>query len=378
MEARRDPPTLRYGMHGTAKSRLHIRRIAARVRGDAGFALPTTLMLLLAAFAIVSVGVVSSVNVQRGVVRDQGTKSAVQLAESGVDTALLHFNRITPTGGNACSPVSGTLPNGSGWCPAITTNDVTGGTFTYQVRPTTGMIEIVGTGTVNGATRRVYVQAHTGQGQPIFVDGTVKSKDGIHLDSNAEIHANAATNGDYTLDSNAKQCGTSTIGLGRHMTLTSNAKYYLNQNCTVQSTNPSQAAVVLPDVNQGDAATNNDNARFFSQDLVSGQTSRVCFNHVKANGQSGTCGTKGMTMNSNVALTLGGAKYSFCSLNMSSNSSLYVAAGKTVTIYFDSPEACGLSSGATQLDLNSNSRITSTTGGPANVAMLFVGSQTRS
>jgi hypothetical protein len=63
---------------------------------------------------------------------------------------------------------------------------------------------------------------------------------------------------------------------------------------------------------------------------------------------------------------------------MSSNSSLYVAAGHTVAIYFDSPENCypGTSTPVTQLSLDSNTRITSTAGSPANLALLFVGSPT--
>ncbi len=61
---------------------------------------------------------------------------------------------------------------------------------------------------------------------------------------------------------------------------------------------------------------------------------------------------------------------------MSSNTALYIAPGATVTIFFDSPEACGLSAGTAQLSLSSNSRITSTAGGPSNVAILMVGSET--
>jgi hypothetical protein len=63
---------------------------------------------------------------------------------------------------------------------------------------------------------------------------------------------------------------------------------------------------------------------------------------------------------------------------MSSNTAIYVAPGSSVKIYFDSPEACGLPSGTTQLDLASNSRITATGGTPSNVAMMFVGSETLS
>src|SRR5262245_65118879 len=85
-----------------------IRRVLFRSRGERGFALPTTMLMLIAAFAIVSIGVVSAIDAQKGTVRDQSTKSAVQLAETGVNQALLHFNRIAPSPTNACSPLGGT------------------------------------------------------------------------------------------------------------------------------------------------------------------------------------------------------------------------------------------------------------------------------
>ena len=77
--------------------------------------------------------------------------------------------------------------------------------------------------------------------------------------------------------------------------------------------------------------------------------------------------------------------YSFCTLTLNSNSALYIAAGQTVNIYFDSPEACNLplddpaqpANGTTQMKLSSNTRITSSTGAPATVAIYFVGSQSR-
>jgi len=71
-------------------------------------------------------------------------------------------------------------------------------------------------------------------------------------------------------------------------------------------------------------------------------------------------------------VTLNGTRYSFCKLTMSSNSALYVAAGQTAAIYFDSPEACGYSDGVSQIDMASNTRITSNTNSP--VQLLFMGS----
>jgi hypothetical protein len=366
---------------------LNIRRAAQRARAESGFALPTTMLMLMAAFATVSVGVVTTISVQRGTVRDEGTKAALQLAQTGVDQALLQYNMITPSGTNPCSPVTTTGPSTGGWCqPVGPLTDVTGGTFTYQAHPydvtlngepTKKVLEIVATGQFGGATRRVHVTAES-LAKNVFGDAQVKTSTGISLDSNSQIHASAATNGDITLASNAKQCGQASVGIGRQLTLTGNAGYFHNHDCTSPNSNVQQQQLTLPRVNQGDAATNNDNGRLFTQDLVSGNKNRVCFNGHNGNGQNdSSCGTRELSLNSNSAVTLTGGTYSFCKLTMRSNSSLYIAAGHTIAIYFDSPEACGYASGVVQLDMASNTRITSTDGSAANVAMLFVGSTTR-
>jgi hypothetical protein len=352
--------------------------VAGRIakRND-GFAVPTALLMMLAAFATVSVGVVTTVQVQGGTVRDQGTKSALELAESGANEALLHFNRIAPTE-NPCSPVSTSGPTG-GWCPVVSRTDPAGGTYTYQAQAPYStaddkVLNIVATGTVGTATRRILLTANSVENEHPFAVYSVKAADWIHMDSNAEVHAGAATNGDIVLSSNAKQCGQASVGIGKEMQLISNAQYYHNHNCTQPYDVVNQEQIILPPVNQGDVATNNDNGRFFTQDPISGSTTQVCWNGKKGNGSNGSCGARHLDLSANTSVTLGGSKYSFCKLTMSSNTAIYIAAGRTVAIYFDSPEACGYPSGTVQLDMDSNSRITSTTGGQTNAQLLFVGS----
>jgi predicted acyltransferase (DUF342 family) len=362
-------------------ARRNIRRIAGRLSAEGGFALPTVMLMLVAAFATVSVTVVYTVEVQGGTVRDERTKSAIQLAETGVNQALLQFNRVLVTT-NPCSPVSSSPPDASGWCAPVTTTDINGGTYTYQAQaPVVAgaykTMSVVGTGTLNGVTRRVQVSAKAVTGQQVFSDYGVKAQDSINMNSNAEIHTGTATNGDITMNSNAKQCGQASVGVGRHMTMQSNAGYFQNNNCTTPITTVNQQPLILPAVNQGDAVTNNDNSRFFALDTVSGPKNLVCWNRFLANGSGGGCVSRGLDLNSNSSVTLGGSRYSFCQLTMSSNANLYIQAGHNVTIYFDTPESCGLSSGVEQLRMNSNTRITSTDGGPTNVAMLFAGSPTR-
>jgi hypothetical protein len=328
--------------------------------------------MMTAAFAVASVGAVASISTQRGAVRDQGSKQALTAAEAGVSQALLHYNRVPTAGANTCVVSTGgalfvTAPV-AGWCQSVA-GATQSGTFSYAVAPSSGQIEIVAVGESQGVTRRVDVVAESGGGQQIFGDATVKTQDGLTMDSNAEIRANTATNGDIVMSSNAKLCGQGYVGVGRTLSLIGNAKYYRNFNCTTArpATDVVQQPLVLPPVNQGDAPTNNDNGRFFSQDYRGGKANDVTWNSV----------TRTLSMRSNSSVTLGGSIYSLCRLEMSSNTSIYVAPGSQVKIYFDTPEACNLPSGTVQISLASNARVTTTSGGPTNAAFYVVGSATR-
>jgi hypothetical protein len=362
-----------------------VRKLKQLIRADGGFALPTTMLMLLAAFSIVSVGIVATANIEHGSIRDRGTKSAVQLAQTGVNTALLHFNRIDP------ATVGCTV--GAGWCQGPTFTDPAGGTYTYQMQllpypPTPGCnssatvpysLEIVGTGTNRGATQRVDELAHSASGVPVFCEYQVKAGKDITLDSNAQIHAGTAAGGDISLSSNAKQCGVASVGVGHQFSQAGSDSYFQDPNCTVPNSTVGQEDINLPPVNQGDVTTNNNDSNFFGADLVSGNKASACWSGRNADASTGSCGTRHLNVGTNSTVTLTGQKYSFCKLTMDSNSSLLVAApatGSSATyIYFDSPENCGYSSGTVQLSMDSNTRISSNDGSP--VYLLFVGSTSR-
>lgn len=371
-----------------SRGHTHIRRIARRLRSQGGFAIPTTLLMMLTAFAVVSVGVVAASNTQHGTIRDQSSKAAVQLAENGINEAMLRFNNLTAAAGNLCSPL-GVSPV-SGWCVVGPVQDPSGGTYSYQVYVGTGTkmpqdnqgnleLKVVGTGTMGGTTRRVLTDAKSSSSN-VFSGAQVKAAKDITVDSNATIHAGTAAGGDITLAGNARQCGQASVGVGHHFNTASNTGYFSDPDCQTSLTTVNQQNISLPPVQQGDAATVNDNGRFFSQDPVSaiqGNNGRACWNGRDANGTTGTCAARHLEIGNASAVTLSGSVYSFCKLTMSSNSSLLVAGGQShkVVIYFDSPENCGYPSGTAQLQMSSNSRITSNDGTP--VQLLFVGSTTR-
>lgn len=354
--------------------------LRCRLASERGFAVPTVLLMTVAAMGIASVGIMTSIQGQSGTVRDQGSKTAVAVAESGVDQALLYYNR----GAAPCTPaVAGD------WCGPVTGMSVNGGAVSYWTRLGSGdecevgneieCVEIVSLGTVNGVTRRVNVMASTvpteeSGGPGPFASAGVLSQETMVLDSNAIIHTGSATNGDIELKSNAKQCGPASVGVGKKLNPSANAGYYTDVLCKTKAGSYAQQELTLPPVNQGDAATNNDNGRFFTQDLISGSASNVCWNGFTAAGKSSkNCGARELRIDSNTTLTLTGSVYSFCKLTLRSNTSIYVAS-PSATIYFDSPDECGYTSPPTQLDMDSNSRITSASGVSAAVALLFVGS----
>ena len=350
----------------------HSASLRRRLRSERAFAVPTVLLAMVAAFGLASAAVVASVSSQEGSVRDQNTKSALAAADAGVSNAMLRYNRVPTTdASDICAPLGGTSANVDGWCPIQAAGEIDRGAFSYWVRPTDTELQIVATGTVDGVTRRVEVVAQSAQSPPQgtqpFADFSVIGLDFLNQESNARITANAATNGDITLDSNAQlTCepgGGAQVGDGRDVIEGSNAHF----NCGTLL----EGSLSLPPVNQGDVATVNDNDRITMAkagqsggDTISGNKNSVTWDPT----------ARRLETRANVSLTLGGANYSLCTLELSSNSNLFVVGGQAVRIYFDSPEACGLAPGTAQLRMDSNTSLEATGSEPGDLALLFVGS----
>ena len=336
--------------------------------GESGFAVPTVLLALVAAFAVATVTVVASVSAQHGTTRDQDAKAALGVAEAGVENALLRYNRTEQNPVAAtddCAPVGGTAATApGGWCPQSTTGTVDRGTYVFQVRPTLGEVEVVSTGTVNGVTRRVDVVARSSGGIQPFGDADVIGLDSITLVGNAVISANVATNGNISMYNNTQlTCDYAEVGPGYAAVEYNNSQF----NCP----GPVFGSTFLAPVNIGDVGTNNANGRICNLDPVLGRTCAQVWNPT----------TKVLNLTANSSITLGASggtyNYYFCRLEMDSNSSLYVAAGARVRIYLGGPDSGTCLNQTTPLLLDSNSQIAPTGAGALDVAILVVGSDTR-
>jgi hypothetical protein len=338
--------------------RLRLRqKTRAFLRSEDGVAVPTVLMMVTATFAIAVATVFASISTQRSSVRDEHSKDSLGAADAGVYRALLRQNKLglgTPT----C--VIGTL-QADGFCSAAGPYEIGPGTFTYRVNPSVNLgvpnptnslgqgitqIEVVGTGLMSGVTRRVAVKGTTLNGKTVFGDERAIGLDWIDVGTGNDkgIFVNSGTNGDFTATNASSVCGNVRHGIGHQ---------FIGQShqCPGYSVTSANKDLPLPDLSA--ARTTNSNLR-----LANGQdpkTGNVSWNPT----------TKTLDMQGNSSVTLGGQDYLFCKITMSGKSSLIMAQGVAAKIYFDSPENCGLSSPATQIDITGNSSITATGWAPS-------------
>jgi hypothetical protein len=340
-------------------------RLSVLLRSEAGIALPTALTTTALALGLGSVAAVSSISAQEGGTRDFDAKLALAAADAGVERALYRYNKVATTTSAPCltaTPGVATTVAADGWCPEVT-GSVDAAQYTYRVQPLFAEgdaeeIEVISTGTSDTVSRKINLTANTTVSHP-FGEFQVIGDDAVDMDSNSSIDANVASNGNMTLDSNSQICGAIQMPPGGVVDFNGSSGQCDGYGIM-------NGSVELPLVNQGNVATVNSNGRFFTQDIRS------------SSGVTWNSSTRTLSMGSNSSLTLGGVNYSFCKLQMASNTTIYIAAGANVRVYFDSPESCNQSSGTVQMDLSSNSQITTTDGSPAAAAFLFVGSQTLS
>jgi hypothetical protein len=366
------------------------RGLLARAERDEGFTLPVVLLMVLTAFAVASAAVLASFSAQQGTTRDFQSKDAFATAEAGAHEAMLRYNATTVSGDSwgQCLPSGTPVSDGAGWswCPAQQAQLPDGSTYTYRVgfpQQVPGAplpahtAQVISQGSTSGVTRRVDMTMRSASSQTPFASAGIVGLNSISLSANDSLTGNSATNGDMTLAGNDQVCGNVQVGPGRNVVGGP-------PSCTTGSSTVTQGVTSLPPVNQGDAPTNNQNGNFFTVNPVSPATKnaqrRVCFNGRNAAGETDTsCRARELKLAngaSGVTLTLNGGNYSLCKLTLESGTSIYVANGAKVTIYFDSPENCGYTGATTQLSMDSNTSVQVNGGTAQNMRMLFVGSDT--
>jgi hypothetical protein len=226
--------------------------------------------------------------------------------------------------------------------------------------------EIVSTGIAGGVQRRVLAVVNAATGAPLFASGkALVGLDRIDLSNSAKVNGSAASNGDIALTNSAIVCGNATPGIGKQL-ITQNGSGL----CQGFSGQPATNALVLEPVDQGSAATSNDNARIGTQDTWT-SPGQIEWSPT----------TRSLKLKNNSTLTLGGNLYSFCHLEVTNNAQLIIAArnpGTAVRIYIDAPESCGSASGPGSVVLSNAGSIMNLNADPTTLQLYVVGSDSAS
>ncbi|HMI81484.1 MAG TPA: hypothetical protein VK480_06820 [Solirubrobacterales bacterium] len=320
-------------------------------RNERGIAVPTALMALIASFALGSVAVMSTVDVQRGTHRDHDSKEAIAAADAGANIALLRLNRFLPSL-STTTPCVGSngesqIPSG-GWCPSTETEQVGDATYSYRVSAysETGTIDVVAVGSSGTVSRRVNVSLQALSGKNVFANERLIGQDQIEFVGNPRIDTDIGTNGDVVGSGTPTLCGNSRHGVGRTGPTPS---------CGKEKTEGNQN---LPPISvPSNIETANDNCRLAQ--TCSGEKAGQVDPYSKklTSNNPWVSSDRIIDIASNAQLSMGGAIYWVCQVNV--HGRLYMPAGSHIQIFVDTPENCGMSPGDTQVYVGGSGTIES-------------------
>jgi hypothetical protein len=370
------------------------RRLRALRLGEEGMALPIAFFVMIAGMALVSAAVIASVNVQQGSHRDSSTKSAIGVADAGANIARSRIDRYAVVlASNPCLELgaSGVLKGAEaasdGWCPAVT-GSVGGGEYSYRVSPAGSKcgeypLCVVATGTVGGVSRRVEIAygetpveetrtegtiTTTESGSSPLVEGIV-AQETVEVGGSADVHVSIGTNGDVIASSSASICGDVRKGVGKKFTGET------HQCAGFKKTEGNKTLPPVTSFMPANIATNNSDYRMVKCTKTKPTKEPTGCEMDSFSGTPWNPKTREINLTGGSTLTVSGGDYWVCSISMSGNSQLIMGANAQVRFFFDTPEHCGLSAGATQLSLVGSTRIASSN---PNIypAFYFLGSPT--
>jgi hypothetical protein len=369
-------------------------------------ALPFTLFAMLAGMALASAAVVATINVQQGSHRDSSTKSAIAVADAGANIARSRINRYAVILASkpclklgASGVLEGTTAESDGWCPAVP-GTVGGGTYSYRVSPAGSKcgekygLCVVSTGTVGEASRRIevaYTETPVEETKIEETVGTTESSsspivegliglEAVEIEGSADIQVGIGTNGDVTVkDKGSRVCRDVRHGVG-HKFQAPSGTWCAGYKETEQNKTMPPVSSFMP----SNIETSNSDSRLVActqtkptklpvnceLDSFTGNRNKSTYPWDAAH--------RALSIGGNDVLTVSGGDYWICSLELGGTSQLIMGAIAQVRFFFDTPEHCGLSPGATQLTIGGNNRISSSNKsvypafyflGPSNVSL---------
>ena len=347
-------------------------------------ALPIALAVLASVAGLATVAARAAIGTQHQSQRDTNVKRAIQASLSGLNTAAYRTNLLQP-GGLQCvikDATSGALGLAAvladGWCAPETEALSDGASYTVRISTATAVSgaggqsllerKVIATGVSNGVSRRTVMVMRAAAAPASFpLDHALVSKNAFSITNNALVTGSVASNGDIAITNNGKVCGSATPGPEKAVSITNNGSM-----CTPSSTSPASVPFNFPPVDQGSAATVNDNARITRAKSGTGSPRDTCSGCANVGWNPAT---RVLQVANNSTLTLTGDLYSLCSLTVANNATLRIAVRSTpLRIYVDSPENCGGTAGMGSVSVINNGLIQNLNTSPATLQLYVAGS----
>jgi hypothetical protein len=357
-------------------------RFRTRLADDRGIALPVAISVMFMVAGLATMTARAAITSDHQSLRDRNVKQAYQAANAGLEAVMYRTNLLQP-GSLQCAaknPSNGALHvtalQGDGWCSPQTEDlgsgegynaRVSGGSALHVNGQSLVQRTIVSTGSSNGVQRRVMLRANAATGEPVFPQGYAGvSLDGLNLPNSVQITGGVGSNGDIYLRNSAHVCGSVTPGPGKEVVIRNSATV-----CGGASTTPAQQSFNLQPVDQGDAPTNNDNARIGNPPQPTGLD--PC---TDCNGIDWNPSTRILRLRNNSTLTLGGSVYSFCGIEIENTAQLKIPVrplGTGMRIFIDAPESCG-GAGTGSVSIRNSGTILNLNPDPTTFQLYLVGS----
>jgi Tfp pilus assembly protein PilX/cytoskeletal protein CcmA (bactofilin family) len=326
----------------------HLTNFKRRLTGEAGFVLPTAIIVLLIVTVLVGAAITVASQTSTSTTRDSNTKSALEAAEAGLQTASYRLSKLEPKPtqcingsaavGEKCE--SGSEPLGNGATFEYWTSKglaagekCDGETVSAQENVTQRCITSVGT--VNGVPRRVQERASS-LASPLFQVKGILGYHSVSIENNGKLEGEVGTNEILTLK-NGVTVEQADLGPLGKVEGTSTPKV------TIKNTSPFEP----PPVPIGESATSATTQAGCKPPLEGGEVGPNC-DFLITNGADANSGVtfntalRSLSMGNGASLELKEGVYNFCNFQVSGNNTkLTTVSGGKVVIFIDSAARAG-------------------------------------
>jgi Tfp pilus assembly protein PilX len=195
----------------------HLTTFKRRLTGEAGFVLPTALIVLLILTLLTGAAITVATQTSTSTTRDDNTKAALEAAEAGLHTASYRLSKLEPAKAECITGTQKETPS-LAYC-ASSGSEPLGNGATFEYWTTKGLAEgercggetisaqeyvtqrcITSLGTVNGVQRRVQARAALNR-PPLFETDGIFGYNSVSIKQGSEFNGAIGTNRTVTLTS---------------------------------------------------------------------------------------------------------------------------------------------------------------------------------